>query len=115
MVATIDLYHKPVCRTAEIHDVRADGVLPTKLGVIELPIAQLPSKYPLTVGLPSSQPSDKPTAPAPLTLPLSPSGGEGSFTSLNFTRTKAWRTKNMKQNVRSTEVSVLKDDRGEHQ
>ena len=38
MVTTIDLYHEPVCRTAEIHDVRADGVLPTKLGVMELPI-----------------------------------------------------------------------------
>jgi hypothetical protein len=57
MVTTIDLYHEPVCRTAEIHDVRADGVLPTKLGVMELPITQLPPEYPLTVGLPSSQPS----------------------------------------------------------
>jgi len=39
MVAAIELDHEPVCQTAEIYDVRADGVLPTKLGMIKLPVA----------------------------------------------------------------------------
>jgi hypothetical protein len=39
MVAAIELNHKPVCRTTEIHDVWTDGVLPTKLGLMELPVA----------------------------------------------------------------------------
>jgi hypothetical protein len=82
MVAAIELDHEPVLRTAEIHNVRTDGVLPTKLGVMELPVTQLPPEYPLTVGLPPAKPSGKPTAPAPLTLPLSPSRGEGSLMSL---------------------------------
>lgn len=82
MVTAIELDHEPVCRTAEIHDVRTNGVLPTKLGVMELPVTQLPPEYPLTVGLPPAKPSGKPTAPAPLTRPLSPSRGEGFFTPL---------------------------------
>jgi hypothetical protein len=80
MMAAIELNHQPVCRPAEIHDVRANGVLPAKLGMMELPITQLPPEYPLTVGLPPAQPSGQSPAPIPLTLPLSPSGGEGSFT-----------------------------------
>jgi hypothetical protein len=80
MVAPIEINHEPMCRTTEIHDVRADGVLPAKLGVMELSVSQLPREYPLTVGLPSAKLSGKPTAPTPLTLSLSPSGGEGSLT-----------------------------------
>lgn len=88
MVAAVDLDHEPVCRTTEIHDVlRADGALPTKLGVMELPVAQLPPEYPLTVGLPPSKPSGTPTAPDPLTLPLSAPrgypGGRGVVSALD--------------------------------
>jgi hypothetical protein len=36
MVTPIELNHEPLCRTTEIHDVWADGVLPTKLSVKEL-------------------------------------------------------------------------------
>lgn len=85
-MAAIDLPHEPVCRTTEIHDARTDGVLATKLGVMDLPVAQLPPEDPLTVGLPPSKPSGKSTAPDPLTLTLSTPrgypGGEGSFTPL---------------------------------
>ncbi len=86
MVASIELNHEPMCRTTEIHDVRADGVLPAKLSVMELSVAQLPPEYPLTVGLPPAKLSGKPTAPTPLTLSLSPSGGDGSLTPLPHER-----------------------------
>ncbi len=76
MVATIDLHHEPVCRTTEIHDVRIDGMLAAKLGVMNLSVAQLPPQHPLTVGLPPSESSGEPTAPGPLTLTLSPKCGE---------------------------------------
>jgi len=39
MVTAIKFYNEPMFRTAEIHDVRADGMLPTKFGMMELPIA----------------------------------------------------------------------------
>ena len=78
MVATIQFDHQPVGWTAEIHNVGADGVLSAKLDVMELPVLQLPPKYPLAVGLPSAKPSGQSTVHAPLTLP-SPHRGEGSF------------------------------------
>lgn len=92
MVAAIEFNHEPMCRTTEIHDVRVDGVLPTKLGVMELSVAQLPPEYPLTVGLPSAKLPGKPTALTPLTLSLSPGGGEGSLCPIGVTHTKSWRT-----------------------
>ncbi len=76
MMAAIDLHHEPVCRTTEIYDIWADGVLATKLDVMDLPVAQLPPEYPLAVGLPPSEPSGESTAPGPLTLTLSPKCGE---------------------------------------
>ena len=39
MVATIDLHHEPVCRTTEIDNVRTDGMLAAKLGVMDLSVA----------------------------------------------------------------------------
>jgi len=78
MVPSIKFHHEPMLRTAKINDVWADGMLPTKLGLLKLPVAQLPPKYSFAIGLPPAKPSGKSTAPAPLTCPLSPSRGEGS-------------------------------------
>lgn len=79
MMAAIDLHHEPVCRTTEIYDIWADGVLATKLDVMDLPVAQLPPEYPLAVGLPPSEPSGESTAPGPSPLPSPPSVGRGVF------------------------------------
>ena len=78
MVATIELNHKPVGWATEIDDIWTDRVLPTKLGLMELPISQLPPENPLTISLSPAKPSGAATTPAPLTLPLSPFGGEGT-------------------------------------
>jgi hypothetical protein len=78
MVAAIELDHQPVGRTAEIHNVRADGVLPAKLGVMKLPVPQLPPEYPLAVGLPPAKPSGQSTVHAPSPFP-SPHKGEGTL------------------------------------
>jgi hypothetical protein len=82
MGAAIQRNHEPMGQTTEIDDVRTNRVLSTKLGLMELPIAQVPPEDALTVGLPPAKPSRTPRPPAPLTLTLSPLGGEGALTLL---------------------------------
>ena len=82
MVATIKLNLKPVGRTTEINDVWTDRMLSTKFGLMQLSIAQVLPENPLTIGLSPAKPSGTSRTPAPLTLPLSPFGGEGALTLL---------------------------------
>jgi len=75
MVTTIQLDYDPMLYTTEVHDIRPDGMLPAKRGLMKLSVAQLPSGYSFAVSLPTAKPSGKSTAPAPLTRPLSPNEG----------------------------------------